>query len=140
MFTQCYFIRKNSPELKKKLEEFGYIHKGYDKISNKYKSLYTNYNSYFELSVDNKPSRYENIIDCGINEELFLALAALRDDTDKNQWFICKEEYLGNNLRVVPVGEWQKNMSMDKLTYSLKKLWRKATVKEIIEHFSQPII
>ena len=27
-------------------------------------------------------------IDCGDNEELFFALTALRDDTDKNQWII----------------------------------------------------
>ena len=26
--------------------------------------------------------------DCGDNEGLFLAIAAIRDDTDKNQWFI----------------------------------------------------
>ena len=30
-------------------------------------------------------------IDCGTNEELFLAIAALRDDTDKLQWFISPE-------------------------------------------------
>ena len=29
-------------------------------------------------------------IDCGTNEELFLALAALRDDTNKFQWFIAE--------------------------------------------------
>ncbi len=28
-------------------------------------------------------------IDCGTNEELFLALAALNNETDKNQWFVC---------------------------------------------------
>ena len=30
----------------------------------------------------------KGVIDCGDNEELFLALAALRNDTDINQWFI----------------------------------------------------
>ena len=33
---------------------------------------------------------YRNIIDCGTNEELFLAIAALRDDTD-NQVFIHQD-------------------------------------------------
>ena len=81
---------------------------------------------------------YKNVyefIDCGTNEELFLALAEYDKKLVRNQWFICQEEYLGNNLRVVPVGEWQKNTSRDKLTYSLKRLWRKATIEEIIEHF-----
>ena len=32
---------------------------------------------------DNKP----DAIDCGENIELFLAIASLRDDTDKYQWF-----------------------------------------------------
>jgi hypothetical protein len=63
-------------------------------------------------------------------EELFLALAALRDDTDKNQWFV-------NNKN-----DWYKCLD-DKfieetanwvLCASIEN-WHKATVEEIIEHF-----
>lgn len=61
-------------------------------------------------------------IDCGTNEELFLAIAALRDNTDKFQWFIS------------PEGIWVYNKDNDSiLEVSLK--WRKATVDELIEHF-----
>ena len=61
-------------------------------------------------------------IDCGTNEDLFLAIAALRDDTDKFQWFIS------------PEGIWVYNKDNDSiLEVSLK--WRKATVDELIEHF-----
>lgn len=60
-------------------------------------------------------------IDCGTNEELFLALAALRDDTDKFQWFIS------------PEGIWAYNKNNDSISVSPK--WRKATVYELIEHF-----
>lgn len=83
------------------------------------------------------PPYNKNYIDCGTNEEFFLALVEYDKKLVRNQWFICQEEYLGNNLRVVPVGEWQKNTSRDKLTYSLKKLWRKATLEEIINHFQK---
>lgn len=60
-------------------------------------------------------------IDCGTNEDLFLALAALRDDTDKFQWFIS------------PEGIWAYNTNNDSISVSPK--WRKATVNELIEHF-----
>lgn len=30
-------------------------------------------------------------IDCNYNEELFLAIAAIRNDTDANQWFISRQ-------------------------------------------------
>lgn len=83
---------------------------------------------------DNKPW----CIDCGDNEEMFLALAALQDDTDKHQWFICKEEYISTHtMDFVKVGTWQLNTQYDKLTYSLNLLWRKATAEEIVEHFKK---
>lgn len=81
---------------------------------------------------DNKPW----CIDCGTNEDMFLALAALRDDTDKGQWFICTEEYISvHTMDFVKVGTWQLNTSLDRLTYGLSRLWRKATAEEIVEHF-----
>lgn len=67
---------------------------------------------------------YAGRIDCGTNEELFLAIAALRDDTDKYQWFIP------------PAGAWVYNKGYESiLEVSLK--WRKATVNELIEHFKE---
>ena len=97
-FTTPCFIRKNTPELRKKLEKLGYKSRT---ISNNDKlclattanNVYAKYtiitNEMFD-SVD--PHRTWNCagrIDCGTNEELFLAIAALRDDTNENQWFIC---------------------------------------------------
>ena len=76
---------------------------------------------------------YEDDFDCGTNEELFLALAALRDDTDYMQWFICDD-----NESMFKVDK--SNMSMEEFVYNYMDGWditgaRKATVKEIIEHF-----
>ena len=63
-----------------------------------------------------------NHIDCGSNEDLFLALAALRDDSDKHQWFT------DGNL-------WEK--SEDDLPSRYMQLnGHKADVNEIIQHFS----
>ena len=124
MFTQSCFIRKNTPELRKKLEELGYTNipngrgEWYIPIEElKYlvtypiSGCYQGCNGYW----------YEDDFDCGTNEELFLALAALRDDTDKNQWFTDGKlwEKSNNNL---PSRYMQLN-------------GHKATVEEIIEHF-----
>lgn len=145
VFIQPCFIRKNTPELRKKLEGLGYKPFGSVKYEwdtgcglstdNRLGEFESFDNNSLENIIKCEFPDYDDSIDCGTNEELFLALAALRDDCDYMQWFICKEEYLGNGLRVVPVGEWQLNVTKDKLTYGLNKLWRKATVEEIIEHF-----
>lgn len=73
-------------------------------------------------------------IDCGTNEELFLAIAALRDDTDDNQWFTNGK------------GDW--GMYRDGSDGNLPGMdffgmpndfdlshYHKATVNELIEHF-----
>lgn len=76
-------------------------------------------------------------IDCGTNEDLFLALAALRDDTDNGQFFVFEERFVSriNPDVIIEKGTLLK-CCMDK--------WRmpyfpfhKATVKELIEHFKE---
>lgn len=52
-------------------------------------------------------------IDCGQNEELFLGLASLRDDSDQHQWFTDGEV-------------WRKEGDSG---------WHKATPQELIKHF-----
>ena len=129
-FIQSCFIRKNTPELRKKLEELGYNYNGRDTESCGASALYCFDGKYYEV-YPAKPSRYHSIIDCGINEELFLALAALRDDTDKNQWVIdeANECFFG----------WENSWSIcDKDDMNERVVYthyRKATVEEIIEHF-----
>ena len=92
MFTQSCFIRKNTPKLRKNLEEFGYKYGGSDTKSWGSSALYCFDGKYYEV-YPAKPSRYHWIEDCETNEVLFLSLATLRDDTDANQWFICDKEY-----------------------------------------------
>lgn len=126
MFTTPCFIRKNTPELREKLEELGYEYNGCDSTYGTPNNLYCSFNSYYELSGTSKPSRYERIIDCRTNEELFLALAALRDDSDYMQWFIDGEKWFKFG------GIIQNGFIIDIETHLL---YHKATAKEIIEYF-----
>lgn len=139
MFTQPCFIRKNTPELRKKLEEFGYepCHR-----MTIYPDVYKNIaacnffgSKYYGVS-DNETTRPGDImdaiknrgmIDCETNEELFLALAALRDDSDYKQWFIM--DYGFQKTWVFSeTKQFDTNQPFTIKTY-------KATVEEIIEHF-----
>lgn len=104
-FTTPCFIRKNTPELRKKLEELGYkqIENGIDEWHIPMSKL-----PYLETGYDDRVGNYfigENgywnacAIDCGTNDELFLALAALREDSKENFNDII-QKYNGNQKEV----------------------------------------
>lgn len=121
-FTTPCFILKNTLQLREKLEGLGY------RIGNEYcidnNFLATDNNEMFGIENPYLPEECNGYIYCGFNEELFLAIAALRDDTDKFQWFISPERV------------WVYNKDYDSiLEVSLK--WHKATVNELIEHFKE---
>lgn len=119
MFIQPCFIKKNTPELRKKLEELGYNrHPSYG--DNEY--LYLN-RGFYHTNVVGYSEEIERMIDCGTNEELFLALAALRDDSDKKQWFVHDYQY----QKVWIFSEME--------NYGKEWFVHKATSKEIIEKF-----
>lgn len=127
-FTAPCFIRKNTPELRKKLEELGY------------RTLFSARYCYGNgicarnglVSAYKMPSLDKDTIDCGTNEQLFLALAALREDSHKYQWHICTQEHITSQMKEYHVGDW--NMCVHALL-STNSCWRKASPKELIEHF-----
>lgn len=143
MFKQSCFIRKNTFQLRLALHNLGYENARNDTVGNCIATTTTtqHYNTIPKYYVDSNDPRItwkENRVDCGTNEELFIAIASLRNDSDKNQWFICQEEYISTHtMELVKVGTWQMNTQYDKLTYGLKHLWRKASVQELIEHFTK---
>ncbi len=97
-FTQSCFIKKNYPKLKEKLKDLGYRYGGKDTDSVGHSALYCNTSGeYFEI-YPSCPARYGSIIDCDINEELFLAIAALNNKNDYMQWFVTEEEQNWINL------------------------------------------
>lgn len=138
-FTTAVLIRKNTPELREKLNKLGY-----NPTQNGHGEWFIPINklSYLETFPLNKSymgrtAFWNSVIDCGTNEELFLALAALRDDTDKDQWFtngtdwaIWREEgsFCGNSTTGFEFHYLPSSIDYD--TY------HKATAKEIIEHFT----
>jgi len=144
MFTTSCYIRKNTLALRKKLEELGYnicfcaefkdatwlttfpaensvYGTGYYRSGDPYKTQEETLAVYENTTFD---------IDCADNEELFLALAALRDDSDYMQWF-C--DYSGGNWTLCTEhvlrgsGEWHTEHGM----------LHKASVKEIIKQFNK---
>ena len=150
-FIQPCFIRKNTPELRKKLEELGYT-PSYP--MRQHPEVYKHIAAcnffgphYYGVSEDeaSRPGnikyaiKNKGVIDCGDNEELFLALAALRDDTDINQWFIYNSmDCIIEKLRTIDWFICDEDSIEDFAFYdSLYLLCHKATVEEIIEHFKK---
>ena len=135
-FTTPCFIRKNTPELRKKLEEFGYKVMLNDETYREPK-LYAHYGYVFII-----PGIDPDAIDCGENEDLFLALAALREDTDKHQWFIYDTmDCIDEKRRMREFFQCTEESIEDMMIYDCAFLsCRKATVEELIEHFKKQII
>lgn len=81
-FTTPCFIRKSTPELRKKLEELGYRLFGAE--LNEDLCIFTGpeYSLYSVEFFSNIPHPDEtDSVDCGTNEELFLAIAAFLNDS-----------------------------------------------------------
>ena len=84
MFTTTCFIHKNTPELRTKLSKLGYKMIG---IPNEHEYLQCSDGWVNDLSDITDCSG----IDCDKNENLFLALAAMIDDSDKQQIFFDQD-------------------------------------------------
>lgn len=144
MFIQSAYIRKNTYELREKLRDIGYIlppepFYSYKMVHSALKrcGLLPELFSSPYICVDHGLTKPIDTfigkgIDCGTNEDLFLALAALRDDSDFMQWFIWDKDTL-----VSQKGGW---MLCDLPSVRKDMLERgychKASVKELIEHFN----
>ena len=142
-FTTPCFIRKNTKELRKKLEELGYeilnsgdttldAHnydgKGSHKSIEEGKAIITSYGNLYGVIYDVDTVTKKGRIDCGTNEELFLAIAALRDDADKCQWFTDGDKWI-----LCPEIKFSTYWVND-IDVNLDAI-HKATVNELIEHF-----
>ena len=134
-FTTPCFIRKNTDNIRNRLKEVGY--KMLSPIE------YDNLECSDNWVNDIKSLNDCNGINCGFNEELFLAIAALRDDSNYMQWFITDSilsvsygDSIGNDHYFTePKGImffWDENW--DNATI-ISGRYHKATVDELIEHF-----
>ena len=143
-FTTPCFIRKNTQELRRGLEEFGYnilnsgnttldAHnydgKGSHKSIEEGKAIITSYGNLYGVIYDIDTVTKKGRIDCGTNEELFLAIAALRDDTDKYQWFTDGDKWI-----LCPKTKFSTYWVYYHIDVNTDTI-HKATVNELIEHF-----
>ena len=120
-FTTPCFIRKNTDNIRNRLKEVGY--KMLSPIE------YDNLECSDNWVNDIKSLNDCNGINCGFNEELFLAIAALRDDTDKNQWFTDGDKWI-----LCPEIKFSTYWVYNDVDVNLDVI-HKATVNELIEHF-----
>ena len=138
-FIQPCFIRKNTPELRKKLEELGYFPSSkiwYDENFAICTIYRVNAGEYFTFKIDDD---FERIIapsypyiDCGTNEELFISLASMTD----NEYGLCDYYIVTNEYKP----QYEKGFIHRALPISSvihPSCYRKATAEELIEHFKK---
>lgn len=133
MFTQkCIIKKKYEKEFLNNLKRIGYsiADLGGDEFDCEYVLTMYPYSTIDFLWSNHGHDDVVNngVIDCGTNEELFLAIAALRDDSDNMQWFtdgeywnLCKED------------DW----SINEHRWTPNIYFHKATVSELIEYFNK---
>ena len=146
-FTTTAFIRKNTTKIRNRLRELGYYCNPYLGWHNLYASV-RGFASVYSMSDDDinvLSKKIDSFIDCGTNENLFLAIAALRDDTDEDQWFVTDsplsvsyDDIVGNDHYFTePKGSmffWDENWNHATI---ISGSYHKATVEELIEHFKE---
>lgn len=147
MFTQKCVLRKNTHELRNYLVSIGYKDcvplnsvdsRQFGLLLNKRTICGIVQNEEFVFNLDTYLGLNRDIIDCGTNEEMFKAIAALRDDTDKYQWFIYNSmDCIVEELRDFYWFKCEEDKIEDMMYWDCAYLnCTKATVEEIIEHFT----
>lgn len=137
-FLNNCFIRTYSDELLKKLELMGYKINCRLSDGTSKDDVYIDCceGSVYSLSSNISEKRLlYNSFDCGTNEQLFLALAAMRDDNDYMQWFVHDEPQQWVNIdRWVNVGD-----MFIVMTEHNQCDWKchKASVDELINYFKK---
>lgn len=123
---QGCIIKKNTKELRKSLMSLGYHWMVREEGAN---CIVTNPEILKYMELQEKSTRAwrdEGWIDCGNNDDMFLAIATLVNDTDLGQWLIVTD---------ATGGRWVKCGELRFRGDAACSAWRKATVDEIIEHF-----
>ena len=145
-FMQSCYVKADASKIKHKLEYlewklFGYyINLPYiscDHISGEVETV--DEDGLYNI-MKNPFNDDEFVIDCGENIDLFLALAALRKDSDIDQWFVSDPDTNGDNKWFIcensTIEEYQENCRRDGYFGSWVYNCHKATVEEIIKHFN----
>ena len=142
MFITNCFIRKNTPELRGKLKKMGYYvcHCTGGATAVSLMALLGEVHAVcaeeLDIFADEVKSGKCKLIYCGDNEQLFIALAAMRDDTDKDQLFTNGIDWAINR-------EATRNLGLPGFEYlsfprDIDTPLHKATKEEIMNYFQTP--
>lgn len=144
MFITNCFIRKNTPELRGKLKKMGYYvcHCTGGATAVSLMALLGEVHAVcaeeLDIFEDEVKSGKCKLIYCGDNEQLFIALAAMRDDTDKDQLFTNGIDWAINR-------EAARNLGLPGFEYlsfprDIDTPLHKATKEEIMNYFKTPTV
>lgn len=135
-FTTPCFIRKNTPELRENLKAFGYI--DCSTVDDRYTAIFVDaeHGEFFTEYLSNI-TEDELAIDCYENDNLFLAIAALRDDTDRGQFFVTEARLGSINYPDSIIEKGSFIICCTDKWDSVDIPSHKASVLELIEHFKK---
>ncbi len=151
MFTASCFIRKNTPELINELIDLGYVKALFDEEYTKSDAYGLIIDQGDIVPLEHGLQEMElmftyNFVDCRTNEELFIALASLRDDTPINNfyWFNrrlvkCEDKtekhtFLNGFIPILKC----RCVDDPNICFGVEEdFLKKATVEELIEHFKE---
>lgn len=132
MFKYSAFT-ENTSEMREYLEKIGYNESSISDFDKGY-YIKTQTNGIFYTHQFTKGLIHalwsDKIIDCTGNPELFKAIAAINDENDYMQWFICNQ----GNIKDVWFLCDQSSMDNISRKNGLTS-FRKATIEELKEHF-----
>jgi hypothetical protein len=141
-FTHSCFLRHNTPELVRTLKQMGMHQNVFDENCEN-EILIVDKGVFISRDYDTNFNSDNYLIDCGDNEQLFLSIAALNNNTDKYQWFWSTGWTMGPEN--IPIPDKWVYCDQDTLehfawvnnspnSYS-RDIWHKATINDLIEHF-----
>lgn len=136
MFIQRCFIIKNSKELRDKVYRLGGRN---GKWLNDASEIIACSHEMFRCHDLDLGAEYtlvnKGYIHCGKNEELFLAIAALRDDSDIHQWFTDGEKWVISDVHsLIGLKEYFETIGFN------YPATHKATIEELIKHYGHESI
>lgn len=132
----CAYIKCSISDLGEALEELGYTIDPSSDSEDSYTYIFNGHVYTTEADQLDDVLPINNAINCEKNDELFLAIAALRDDSDYKQYFVCDVEESWANLELYrPVGSMSYSLVCDFMSINDKKNYHKATIEELVNYF-----
>lgn len=128
IFTTPCFIRKNTEKQIKELKELGISPFLMDKELNSWGDNTKVFGcEMVAFSCSDSLNNCDKYIDCGENEDLFLAIARKRTNTAANQYWVFDQDFPPNKKGDFTIGYFHRCSCYCHV----------ATVEELIEHFNQ---